>query len=607
MKTFLWSLGGAILGTILAVVIIVFAGIAFINGSQPKTEQEQGKSLVLSVDLRNGYDDQAATSGPEVLFGGGTGFIDIITKLDAAASDEQVKAVVLRASEYGVGSARAEELRDAIIKLKESGKFVIAHSQGTYGGGPSAYRAVSAADEIWVQPSSDLIASGITFETLFLKGLFDNLSVTPEFEALYEYKNAVNTYEEEDYTEPHRLAMTELAESLWEISLEDIATDRGMTVAAARTALENSPISAERMVEVGLANRTGWPEEAAGFAVLRAAASDAEFTNLFDADNYGDDIAMVDISGYQAPSSPFGSPVIAVVGGQGPIISGYSGGSLFQEGSGFASDSIAASILDAGRDEDVQAIVFRVDSPGGSPTASDQIWRAIELVQEQRDIPVVVSMASVAASGGYYVSTGSDWIVANRTTITGSIGIFGGKFAIEEGLARIGVNAESIKVGGTFTGAFTTTEGLTDEQRVMMRSWLKRGYDRFISLVAEGRKMGVDEVDAVARGRVWSGQDAIEQGLVDELGGLTTAIAKAKELAEIDAETEVRLITYPMQQGGFPFLGVSSAASASASELEAIGQLADIINSPEVQALVSEAEAARSSRIQARLPSFIER
>lgn len=598
MRTFFASLGGAVIGSIVGLALLFFIGIAMIQfaisdalktASGPETGQDDGNPIVLTLDLRGGYSDQAPTTGPEALFGGAVGFIDIITKLDAAAKDDQVKGVYVRASEYGIGSARAEEYRDAFLKLQAADKFVITHSQGTYGGGPSSYRAIAASDEIWVQPGSDLIASGLALETMFLKGLFDNLSVTPEFESLYEFKNAPNTYEEETYTEPHRFAMTELADSLWQVSLADIAADRGIAVATARSVLESSPISADQMVTANFASQLGWPEGALDRALELA----------------GEDSVSIEIDSYTAPSSAFGSPVIAIVGGQGPIVGGGTGGSLFQEGKGFASDAIAASILEAGRDEDVQAIVFRVDSPGGSPTASDQIWRAVQRVQDEEEKPVIVSMASVAASGGYYVSTGADWIVANRTTITGSIGIFGGKFAIDEALARIGINAESIIVGGSFTGAFSTTEGFTDDQRAMVRGWLERGYNRFTSLVADGRDMSLEQVDAVARGRVWSGEDALANGLVDELGGLTVAIEKARSLAEIDADADIRIITYPQSSPGFALFGAQ--AGASAQELKAIGQLAQIINDPQVQALITEAEAARSSRIQARLPNFIER
>lgn len=598
MKTFFASLGGAVIGSIVGLFLLFFVGMALIqfavndalsSASGPETGQDDGNPIVLTLDLRSAISDQAPTSGPEVLFGGGIGFIDVITTLEAAAEDDQVKGLFIRASEYGIGSARAEEYREAFLKLKAADKFIITHTQGSYGGGPSGYRAIAASDEIWIQPSSDFIASGLALETLFLKGLFDNLSITPEFEAFYEYKNAVNTYEEETYTEPHRFAMTELAESLWTISLNDIATDRGIAVSDVRQILESSPLSAEQMVDFNLATSLGWPEDALDLALERA----------------GEDAISIDVTSYTAPSSPFGSPVIAIVGGQGAIVSGGSGGSLFQEGNGFASDSIAASLLEAARDDDVEAIIFRVDSPGGSPTASDQIWRAIERIQTEEEKPVIVSMASVAASGGYYVSTGADWIIANRTTITGSIGIFGGKFAIDEALARVGVNAEAIVVGGSFTGAFSTTAGFSDDQREMVRSWLERGYDRFTGLVAEGRGMSLEQVDGVARGRVWSGEAAYANGLVDQLGGLSTAITKAKELAEIEDDVEVRLVAYPMSTGGIPFL--SSSASASANELKAIGQLAEIINDPQVQALITEVESARSSRIQARMPALIER
>lgn len=598
MKTFFASLGGAVVGSIVGLFLLFFIGMAIIQSSVnslmqsaagPETGQDDGNPIVLTLDLRSGFADQAATTGPEALFGS-IGFVDVITTLDAAAEDDQVKGLYIRASEYGIGSSRAEEYREAFLKFKAADKFIITHSQGSYGGGPSGYRAIAASDQIWVQPGSDMIASGLALETLFMRGLFDNLSITPEFEALYEFKNAPNTYEEETYTEPHRRAMTELAESLWNVSLNDIASDRGMSVDQARATLESSPISAEQMVQANFATQLGWPEDALDAALEQA----------------GENAISIEVTSYNAPETPFGAPVIAIVGGQGPIVSGGAGGSFFQEGNGFASDAIAAAILEAGRDEKVEAIVFRVDSPGGSPTASDQIWRAIERIQTEEEKPVVVSMASVAASGGYYVSTGADWIVANRTTITGSIGIFGGKFAISEGLARIGINAESIKVGGEFTGAFSTTEGFTDEQRVSIRAWLTRGYDRFTELVSEGRGMSLEQVDAVARGRVWSGEDALSRGLVDELGGLNVAIAKARELAEIEEDAAIRLKSYP-NSGDSTFPLFSASAGASAEELQAIGQLADLLNEPEVQAMIQEVETARSSRIQARIPSFVER
>lgn len=585
MKTFFIAIGGALVGTILALVLIFFAGAAIISGlGQP---EKMPDNIVLTVDLRSSLPDQAPTAGLESLFGQ-EGFVNVMTKLDRAANDDRVKGVFVRASEFGIGSSRAEELRDALKEIQATGKFVVAHSQGSFGGGPSGYRAIATADEIWVQPGSDMIASGIAFETLFLKGLFEKLSITPQIVALYEYKNAPNTYNEDDYTAPHREAMTRLAESIWSISLTDIAEDRGLSVEDAKAALESGPLSAERMVETKLATSQGWPESAKASIRLKA----------------GDSVEFMDVSSYIAPSAKFSSPVIAIVGGEGPITTGFADSGPFGESDGIYSDTTAEAILEAARNERVEAIVFRVDSPGGSPTASDQIWNAVEIAKTEYSKPVVVSMGSVAASGGYYVSTGADWIVANRSTITGSIGIFGGKIAFSEGLARIGVNVRSISVGGEFTGAFTSADAFSESQTEELTAWLKRGYDRFLLLVSEGRNMTVEEAHERARGRVWSGEDALDNGLVDELGGLMAAIAKARDLANIEADSDVRYMMYPLPSSGFPF--GPSFASAAADDMEALSQLSTTLNDPRVKAVLDEFEASQSGQLQARLPAMIE-
>jgi len=595
MKTFFASLGGALIGAILGFLLLIFFSIGLIQlivqGSMQEAENGGAgadvENIVLTLDLRDYYPDQAPTSGPEVLLGKPVGFTDLVTRLEAARRDDRVKGLFIRSSEFGIGSSRAEELRTAFLNFKAADKFILAHSQGTYGGGPSAYRVIAPADEIWVQPGSDMIASGIALETLFFKGMLDKLSIDPEFIALHEFKNAPNTFEEEDYTAPHREAMTRLVESIWTLTLQDIASDRGESVETIKSILEASPISASQMVEQKLADTLGWPEDAEKAAMDKA----------------GKDPVMVSLADYTPPSAPFGAPVIAIVGGEGPIITDDAGGSLFEAGSGFASDTVAAAILEAGENEKVKAIVFRVDSPGGSPTASDQIWRAIERVQSEHEKPVIISMGSVAASGGYYVSTGADWIMASQTTLTGSIGIFGGKFAVSEGLARLGINASMIEIGGPFTGAFTSTDAFTPSQRTLMREWLSRGYDRFLELVAEGRQMSIEDADKVARGRVWSGADALEAGLVDEIGGINAAIEKAKALAEIDTDTEVRLLSYPMQSGAFPFLN----SSASAQQLQALGTLSALLQDPELKAIMSEIQSTRSQPVQARMMAITER
>lgn len=593
MKTFFTALGGAILGTILGAVLLFLIASMVISGVMQSASSslsgggDNPDSMVLTLDLRQEMPDQPPTSGLSALFGQ-KGFVNIVTRLDAARTDDRVKGLFIRASEFSVGSARAEELRSAIRGLRDAGKFVVVHSQGTYGGGPSALRAVAAADEIIVQPGGDYLGGGVTFETMFFKGLLDRLNVTAEIEQFYEYKNAANVYKETDYTAAHREAMTALAESIWNSSLADIAEDRQMSLADVTAALSSGPLSPERLVETGLADSMDWPEGVKEALKERG----------------GEGTEFIDVLAYNPTSAPLGAPAIAIVGGEGPIVTGGFSGDLFSSSAEFASDPVAEALLEAGRNERVKAIVFRVDSPGGSPVASDQIWNAVKMVQDM-DKPVIVSMGTYAASGGYYVSTGADWILASRATLTGSIGIFGGKIALADGLRQIGINTSEISVGGPFAGALTTIDTFSDTEREMLNAWLKRGYDRFIGLVAEGRGMSVEEVGEIARGRVWTGEDALEVGLVDQIGGLVDAIAKARDMAGIAADEKSRLIFYPQAQSGIPGLG--PMAEASAEDLGTLARAAEILDDPRIQTLIGRSSVLQSSPAQARGPLLIEK
>ncbi len=225
MKTFLTAFGGAIIGTFLGAILLFFVASAVIGGfinsklASFSGDKDDGGQIVLSLDLRQELTDQPATQGLPAIFGQ-KGFVNVLMRLDAARTDDSVSGVLIRASEYTVGSSRAEELREALQKLRDAGKFVMVSSQGTYAGGPSALRAIAVADEIWVQPGGDYLPGGVVFETMFFKGLLDRLNVSAEIEQFYEYKNAPNVYKETGYTEPHREAMTALADSIWTTSLE---------------------------------------------------------------------------------------------------------------------------------------------------------------------------------------------------------------------------------------------------------------------------------------------------------------------------------------------------------------------------------------------------
>lgn len=574
MKTFFLSMAGAFVAMILFIVVCVF-GLIFVAVSAASSKPVRPHTVVLALDLNTRLPDQAPTSG-FAAFAGAPGFTDVLLKLKAAETDDAVKGVYMRGSLTGIGTSRSEELRSALKSFRDSGKFVVAHTQGMIGlGGPSAYHSISAAEEIWMQPGTDIMINGVTFETEFLKGLFDKIGLTPQIYALYEYKNAPNSYNETGYTAPHREALEALATSLWNTALTDIAADRGIEVTALKALLEAGPKPAEAAVDTKLVDKLGWPEDAEEAALERA----------------GKNAELVDIVAYTAlPSKGKAKDgMIAVVGGEGAVVTGGgSSDSIFADPPGFASDVIARAILDAAENDNVKAIVFRVDSPGGSPTASDQIWRAVERAQEKGK-PVVVSMGSLAASGGYYVSAGADAIVANRSTITGSIGIFGGKFAIDGTFNKIGITFDAVTVGGEFANAYGVGQ-FNQAQEAEVRSMLKRGYDRFVGIVGEGRGMSYDEVHQVARGRVWSGEQAKDLGLVDEIGGFMTAVAKAQELAGLDTSKPPLLTFYPRRKSGFEALENLFGVSAETARAAAV--LSTFAGDERTQAILEELAAA---------------
>ena len=520
MRTFLLTFLG---GLAALIVFFVLIPLVLIMSFLPSSEPPRAHNAVLELDLRNASPDQPAPDPISAAFSD-TSFVEVLLRLNAAANDPDVKGVFVRAAEMDMGSSRAEELRAAFLRLRAKDKFVIAHTQGFLASGPSAYRAISAATEIWMQPGTSFETPGIRFETMFLGGAAEKLKIDPEIEAFYEYKNAPDVYKRKDYSEPHARAMTELAESVWRHSIADIAVDRKMDPAVLRTLLEASPYQAPRAVELKLVDKLGYPEEAA-----------AEARKLANGD-------LIEIAHY-APRPHRGKAVIAVVGGEGDIVTGRGGPpSITSIGTPmFASDRVAAELDAIAEDKSINAVVFRVDSGGGSATASDQIWSAVKRVQASGK-KVVVSMGSLAASGGYYVAASADSIVANRSTITGSIGVFGGKIAIGDALRNFGINPASVGVGGEYAGAYSADK-FTPAQRSKLLESLQATYDRFTGIVAEGRKLPLQKVQEIARGRVWSGEDALANGLVNKTGDLMIAIDEARQLAGFKEEdgVDVRL------------------------------------------------------------------
>ena len=451
----------------------------------------------------------------------------LVESIDRAATDARVKAVVLRVSVLpDTGWGKVQELRDAIGRFRKSGKPAYAHLEFS---GNKEYYLATACDKVYVVPTALLDVTGLAAEVTFFRGTLDKLGVQAQFEGVGKYKNAPNQLTERGFTEPHREQMDELLDSLYAQYLGAIAAARGKTPEQTQAAIDGGPYDGPAALEAGLVDELVYEDQLQ--------------ERLHDAD-------QVTPSRYVKASRGFGfdgRPKLALVYLVGEILPGESQDSPF--GGSFAgSDTVSEALRSAREDGDVKAVILRVDSPGGSGTASDVIWREVELTKKKK--PVVVSMGDVAASGGYYVSMGSDAIVAQPGTITGSIGVFGGKLSMRGFYEKLGLSKEVLK-RGRHADLFDEYRPWTDEERAHIHEMMASFYTRFVTKAAEGRKRSYEEIDAVAQGRVWTGAAALEQGLVDRLGGLDVALALAKERAKIPGHQEVQLVVLPERKGLF--------------------------------------------------------
>ncbi|MDB5421250.1 MAG: signal peptide peptidase SppA, type, partial [Brevundimonas sp.] len=536
-------------------------------------------NTVLELDLREGLSDQASTN-PFAVFGGSSlSVMKIVDTLAQAERDKQVKVLLVRLPEGGVTPAAADEVRQAISRFRASGKTVIAHSQGFQPVGTviSSYMVGAAASQLWMQNTASFQVSGFSSDEMFLGRAFNKYGVRADFEQRYEYKNAVNQYTQSDFTGPHREAMTAWMTSIYDQALATIALDRKTPAPALKTTIEAGPYSAQQALSLKLIDKIGQVEEA-----------EAEAKRI--AGGKADILEFGDYASSKGERTGSGTSAIAIVGGEGAIVTGRGGSVGFGGGSSIHSDETAKAIYEAIEDKDVKAIVFRVSSPGGSPEASEQILAAVRAARKAGK-PVVVSMGTYAASGGYWISSEADWIVAQPSTITGSIGVFGGKFVIADALARFGVDVRGISVGGQYADAFSSTEPFTPAQRAAFSASMDRTYEDFVSRVATGRHLPETRVREIARGRVWTGAQAKSLGLVDELGGVTEAINKARQLAHIPAGQSVRYKRFP--KASSPWEALSSAFGVSGEAAHALVAIGGVMADPQVQATLRTVQAER--------------
>ncbi|WP_297509305.1 signal peptide peptidase SppA [uncultured Caulobacter sp.] len=578
MKQFFLTVAGVFVGLLLGVVGVPFLRVVMAAGAaRPAPVPTQA---VLQLDLRGGLTDQAPKS-PFAAFGGGGGgsVMSIVETMRRAEKDDKVKAILVRLPEGGVAPAAADELRLAFKHFREVGKKPIyAHSQGLYPSGmiTSTYMLGAATSELWMQPDSSFQAVGVSTESMFFKRFFDKYGVKAEYEQRYEYKNAVNPYLYSDYTPAHRESTLSWMGSVYRTALTSAAVDRKRDPAQLVKTLEAGPYSAQEAQEKGLIDKVGQVSDIQAFALNQA----------------GKGAKLVDFDDYASRSKPTPvktGPAIAVIGAEGAIVTGTGGGgSPFSGDSNVYSDDVAQAFKTAVDDKDVKAIVFRVSSPGGSDTASEQILAAMKSAKAAGK-PVVVSMGTYAASGGYWISSQANSIVAQPSTLTGSIGVYGGKFALGDALARFGVDTKDLHVGGAYSEAFGSADGFTPDQRAKFAGWMDRIYAGFVSRVAEGRHLPPARVREIAKGRVWTGEQAKQLGLVDQLGGFYDAVDQAKALAKLNGDVRLKRVDGAKS----PFEAFERFLGVSETSAKTLAAAAWVLGDPRSQAILDEMAKAR--------------
>ena len=540
------------------------------------------KNMVLALDLRDTLAD-SSNGQPGLLVPQPVTVMDLVMALDAARRDARVKGVTVRLGDGAISLAQAEEIGPALAALRKSGKFVLVHASGFNGAGLGDYVTAANADAIWMPPKSHFAPSGTGLGEIFLRGLFDKLQAEPQIAKRAEYKSAADMYMEKAMTAPDREQLTRVAQSTYNSGVAAIAAARHLDPAAVRAALDASPQLSEDALAAHLIDHIGYDDDLAAQALAKAGAG----------------AKAVKIRDYVRSREPSLNAPIAVVEASGEIRDGTAGNSLLGGNEGIASDDLSKAISEATKDKSIKAIVLRVDSPGGSVSASDQILHAVKKAQAAGK-KVVVSMGSVAASGGYYISLSADKIVAQPATLTGSIGVLTGKVSVNKTLGLAGVTAEQVSAGKN-TLMDSPLQPYTPDQWAAVNHEADVIYDDFTAKVAAGRKLPLAQVRDVARGRVWTGADAKTHGLVDQLGGFWTAAALAARLSGVDPDnTNFRI--YPRQTGLLG--GFRAALGGMEGALGTLSQIRALLGLPGVQEVVRGAAEMPRSAVELRAPGL---
>ena len=521
-----------ITSVVVVLFLVVLIGLAVLVSAFRRGEPRIDNNSVLALRVAGSLPDYVPDD-PLRRFLGNTdqSLSNLTLQFSKAKVDNRIKVILLDINMSSAGMGKAEEIRDAIADFRSSGKPVYAYIE--YGTDKEYYIA-SACDKIYVSPPGELFINGFAANVMFFRGSLDKLGIYPDMVQMGKYKTAVETFTRKDMSDANREYINSLLDDLYNRYVDTIAKARNKSVDEVRALIDDAPYGAAKAKELGLIDGVAYHDEIEKELKTKLGYKESDQLRMVQGSSYSD--VEPESLGLDKGEK------IAVIFAAGDIGSGKSNdGATGSESIG--SDTMAKAINDAGNDKSIKAIVIRVDSPGGSGLASDIIWHAVETAKTKK--PVVISMSDVAASGGYYIAAGANKIIAQPSTITGSIGVFAGKPVIKGFYDWLGISNEYV-LRGKQAGMFRESEKFTPEERAKFEDLVRRNYyDDFVPKVAKGRGKTAEYVDSIAQGRVWTGGQAKERGLVDEFGGLDRAVQVAKELAKIPADKSVHRVIFP--------------------------------------------------------------
>lgn len=515
------------------VTLVIVAGITLAVENQGRAPKEP-EAVILALDFDQAIVEQNDPSPLDfALHETSVSLFDILAAIDKAKSDPHVKALIARFGTTQPGLAQAQEIRAAMERFRTSGKptYAYATSYGDFGMGNRTYYLASTFDNIWLQPVGSVSLTGVAIESPFGKSALDKLGVTADFMQREEYKSFMEMGMRDDFSPPVRVEMQAMVEDMAHQVATGIASSRKWAVDRVQRLMERGPYTDDEAAKAGLVTHVGYADEL-----------DDELKQKF-----GKDAKQVDVDSYlefhASGKSKTAQTRVALIFGTGLITDHADGAGSFSGDKAMGADDIADAFDDAADDKDVKAILFRIDSPGGSPEASETIRHALIHAQKAGK-PVFVSMGEVAASGGYWIAMNADHIVADPGTLTGSIGVISGKFVVDGLLQKLGVHFDTLSTSEN-AGMWSIAKEFSPMQRERVNAMLDQTYHVFVSNVSAARKIPMEKMPDIAKGRVWTGEQAVKVGLVDELGGVDVALGSLRKKLKLTNDESISLEPFP--------------------------------------------------------------